>query len=78
MRELTKNHDSTEICFSAEAETKLKLEKVAEIKRNNAIVTAIKSDISKHEEQLKVPSTNLLKISAYFLICFCSNNFYAS
>ena len=50
-----KKHEQPGMFFySAEAETKLKLEKVAEIKRNNAIVTAIKSDISKHEEQLKV------------------------
>jgi len=40
--------------FRAEAETKAKLEKVAEIKKNNAIMMAIKSDISKHEETLKV------------------------
>lgn len=38
----------------AETETKSKLEKVAEIKKNNAIMMSIKSDISKHEETLKV------------------------
>ena len=38
---------------SAEAETKAKLEKVAEIKRINAQMMAIKSEISKHEDILK-------------------------
>jgi len=38
---------------SAEAETKAKLEKVAEIKRINAQIMAIKSEISKYEDTLK-------------------------
>jgi len=39
--------------FRAEAETKAKLEKVAEIKRINAQIMAIKSEISKYEDTLK-------------------------
>ena len=38
---------------SAEAETKAKLEKVAEIKRINAQMMAIRSEISKYEDTLK-------------------------
>jgi len=38
---------------SAEAETKAKLEKVAEIKRINSQIMAIKSEISKYEDTLK-------------------------
>ena len=37
----------------AEAETKAKLEKVAEIRRLNAQMMSIKSEISKYEDQLK-------------------------
>ncbi|XP_076807264.1 cilia- and flagella-associated protein 100-like [Clavelina lepadiformis] len=51
LKENDKN--SVEAIKIAEAETKAKLEKVAEIKKNNAIMMAIKSDISKHEETLK-------------------------
>ena len=41
-------------CYSsAELETKAKLEKVAEIKRINAQMMGIKSEISKHEDILK-------------------------
>jgi len=43
-------------CFAdirAEAETKAKLEKVAEIKRINAQIMSIKSEISKYEDTLK-------------------------
>ena len=43
-------------CFllcSAEAETKLKLEKVGEIKKINAQMMSIKSEISKYEDTLK-------------------------
>ena len=39
--------------FSAEAETKAKLEKVAEIKKINAQMMAIRSEISKYEDTLK-------------------------
>ena len=39
--------------YSAETETKAKLEKVAEIKRINANMMAIKSEISKYEDTLK-------------------------
>ena len=39
--------------YRAEAETKSKLEKVAEIKRINAQMMAIKSEISKSEDTLK-------------------------
>lgn len=39
--------------FSAENETKAKLEKVAEIKKINAQMMAIKSEISKYEDTLK-------------------------
>ena len=39
--------------YSAEAETKAKLEKVAEIKKINAQMMAIKSEISKYEDTLK-------------------------
>lgn len=38
---------------SAEAETKAKLEKVQEIKKINAHMMTIKSDISKYEDTLK-------------------------
>ena len=38
---------------SAEQETKAKLEKVAEIKRINAQMMAVKSEISKYEDTLK-------------------------
>jgi wobble nucleotide-excising tRNase len=38
---------------SAEAETKFKLEKVAEIKKINAQMMTIKSEISKYEDTLK-------------------------
>jgi uncharacterized protein YlxW (UPF0749 family) len=41
------------LCDRAEAETKAKLEKVAEIKRVNAQMMAIKSEISKYEDTLK-------------------------
>jgi uncharacterized protein YlxW (UPF0749 family) len=37
----------------AEAETKAKMEKVAEIKRINAQMMAVKSEISKYEDTLK-------------------------
>ena len=37
----------------AEAETKAKLEKVAEIKKINALMMSIKSEISKYEDTLK-------------------------
>ena len=40
-------------CSSAEAETKSKLEKVAEIKKLNAQMMAIRSEISKFEDALK-------------------------
>ena len=46
----------TEIFFflhRAENETKAKLEKVAEIKKVNAAMMAIKSEISKYEDTLK-------------------------
>ena len=39
--------------FSAEAETKAKMEKVIEIKRLNAQMMSVKSEISKCEETLK-------------------------
>lgn len=39
--------------FRAEAETKAKLEKVSEIKKMNAQMMAIKSEISKYEDTLK-------------------------
>nr|XP_002131495.1 cilia- and flagella-associated protein 100 [Ciona intestinalis] len=51
LKENDKN--SVEAIKRAESESKSKLEKVAEIKKNNAIMMAIKSDISKHEETLK-------------------------
>uniref|UniRef100_H2ZEG4 DUF4200 domain-containing protein n=1 Tax=Ciona savignyi TaxID=51511 RepID=H2ZEG4_CIOSA len=51
LKENDKN--SVEAIKRAEFETKAKLEKVAEIKKNNAVMMAIKSDISKHEETLK-------------------------
>lgn len=38
---------------SAEAETKAKLEKVSEIKKLNAQIVAVKTEISKHEDTLK-------------------------
>jgi len=44
------------VCFvnyRAEAETKAKLEKVAEIKRINAQIMAMKSEIAKYEDTLK-------------------------
>ncbi len=41
------------LSFSAENETKAKLEKVAEIKKINAQMMAIKSEISKYEDTLK-------------------------
>ena len=37
----------------AEAEAKLKMEKVNEIKKINAMMMAIKSEISKYEDTLK-------------------------
>ena len=40
-------------CFSAEAETKAKLDKVTEIKRITTQMMGIKSEISKYEELLK-------------------------
>ena len=43
---------ATLLC-SAEAETKAKLEKVGEIKRINAQMMAIRSEISKYEDTLK-------------------------
>ena len=39
--------------FRAETETKAKLEKVAEIKKINANMMSIKSEISKYEDTLK-------------------------
>ena len=39
--------------FSAEQEAKLKMEKVNEIKKINAQMVGIKSEISKHEDTLK-------------------------
>ena len=39
--------------YSAEEETKAKLEKVAEIKKINAQMMAVKSEISKYEDTLK-------------------------
>lgn len=39
--------------FSAESEAKLKLEKVGEIKRINAQMMGIKSEIAKYEDTLK-------------------------
>ncbi|KAK2165290.1 hypothetical protein LSH36_52g03004 [Paralvinella palmiformis] len=51
LKENDKN--SVEAIKIAEAETKAKLEKVAEIKRINAQMMAIKSEISKHEDILK-------------------------
>ena len=45
-------HDGV-VCDSAEQETKAKLEKVAEIKRINAQMMAVKSEISKYEDTLK-------------------------
>lgn len=39
--------------YRAETETKAKLEKVAEIKRINAHMMSIKSEISKYEDTLK-------------------------
>ncbi|CAH3026085.1 unnamed protein product [Porites evermanni] len=51
LKENDKN--SVEAIKIAEAETKLKLEKVAEIKKINAQMMAIKSEISKNEDTLK-------------------------
>nr|CAB3228545.1 coiled-coil domain-containing protein 37 [Phallusia mammillata] len=51
LKENDKN--SVEAIKIAESETKSKLEKVAEIKKNNAVMMGIKSEISKHEETLK-------------------------
>jgi len=51
LKENDKN--SVEAIKIAEAETKAKLEKVAEIKRINAQMMGIKSEISKHEDILK-------------------------
>ncbi|XP_064605525.1 LOW QUALITY PROTEIN: cilia- and flagella-associated protein 100-like [Liolophura sinensis] len=51
LKENDKN--SVEAIKIAEAETKTKLEKVAEIKRINAQMMAIKSEISKYEDTLK-------------------------
>ena len=39
--------------YRAETETKAKLEKVAEIKKINAQMMAVKSEISKYEDTLK-------------------------
>ena len=44
---------SISYCFSAEAETKAKLDKVTEIKRITTQMMGIKSEISKYEELLK-------------------------
>ena len=41
------------VTLRAEAETKAKLEKVTEIKRINAQMMAIRSEISKYEDTLK-------------------------
>ena len=43
----------SKFCFSAEQETKAKLEKVQEIKKINGQMMVIKSEISKAEDQLK-------------------------
>merc|ERR1712135_196374 len=51
LKENDKN--SVEAIKIAEAETKAKLEKVNDIKKNNAIMMSVKSEISKHEELLK-------------------------
>jgi hypothetical protein len=51
LKENDKN--SVEAIKAAEQETKLKLEKVSEIKRLNVQITALKSEISKNEEQLQ-------------------------
>ncbi|XP_062522550.1 cilia- and flagella-associated protein 100-like isoform X2 [Corticium candelabrum] len=51
LKENDKN--SVEAIKQAEQETKLKLEKVAEIKKLNAQITSLKSEISKNEEQLQ-------------------------
>ncbi|XP_055999216.1 cilia- and flagella-associated protein 100-like isoform X1 [Ostrea edulis] len=47
------DHGSNEAVREAENETKAKLEKVAEIKKVNAAMMAIKSEISKYEDTLK-------------------------
>ena len=47
------NHIVLFVLNSAETETKAKLEKVAEIKKINASMMAIKSEISKYEDTLK-------------------------
>ncbi|XP_039250583.1 cilia- and flagella-associated protein 100-like [Styela clava] len=47
------DRNSVEAIKVAESETKAKLEKVAEIKKNTAMMMAIRSEISKHEETLK-------------------------
>lgn len=47
------DRNSVEAIKMAEGETKSKLEKVAEIKKNTAMMMAIRSEISKHEETLK-------------------------
>eukprot|EP01137_Pigoraptor_chileana_P008705 Opistho-2@55919 len=51
LKENDKN--SVEAIKRAEAETKAKMEKVAEIKKINAQIMAIKSEMSKNEDQLK-------------------------
>ncbi|XP_052282892.1 cilia- and flagella-associated protein 100-like isoform X3 [Dreissena polymorpha] len=47
------DNNSVEAMRIAETETKAKLEKVQEIKRQNAEMMSIKSEISKYEDQLK-------------------------
>ena len=48
------DRNSVEAIKNAEIETKSKLEKIFEIKKSHVALMAIKSEISKHEETLKV------------------------